>query len=252
MMYQNEVIWIIGASSGIGYELALELAQQGAILALSSRRKNELDSLKERIGDRHSVYPLDVTDSDLTLRTAKAIYAGYGRIDRVIFMSAAYTPMTLNALDLMGVKQMIDVNILGAFHVVHAVMPLFKEQKKGQLALCGSVAGYVGLSGGQPYSATKAAVINLAESLRVECPSYMDIKLINPGFVKTPLTDKNSFLMPMIISPRAAAKAIAEGLLHSRFEIHFPKSFTMVLKVLKVLPYRLSFFITSRMKSKEI
>ena len=250
MTYKNEIIWIIGASSGIGYALAVELAAQGATLALSARRKEELEQLKQTIGERHMIYPLDVSDTELVIRTAKAIHAGSGRIDRVIFMAAAYTPMQLDALDMLVTKHMVDVNILGAFNVVHAVLPLFKEQKSGQIALCGSVAGYVGLSGGQPYSATKAAVLNIAESLVLECPKHIDVKLISPGFVRTALTDKNDFSMPMIITPEAAAKAIAGGIRSKRFEIHFPKRFTLILKLLRVLPYALAFRITRKFKHK--
>lgn len=246
-LYQNEIIWIIGASSGIGHALAIELAARGATLALSARRKEELEKLKEHLGERHIIYPLDITDNDLTLRTAKAIHAGNGRIDRVILMSAAYTPMQLDALDMLITRHMVDVNIMGAFNVAHAVLPLLKDQKSGQIALCGSVAGYTGLSGGQPYSATKAAVINLAESLYAECPNHIDVKLISPGFVRTALTDKNNFVMPMIITPEAAAKAIANGLQSKRFEIHFPKKFTMMLKILHQLPYALTLQITKKL-----
>jgi short-subunit dehydrogenase len=247
MTYKNDVIWIIGASSGIGYALAVELAAQGATLALSARRKDELEKLKERIGERHMIYPLDVADTELTIRTAKAIHAANGRIDRVIFMSAAYTPMKLDALDMLVTRHMVDVNIMGTFNVVHAALPLLKEQKSGQIVLCGSVAGYTGLSGGQPYSATKAAVMNIAESLYAECPNHIDVKLISPGFVRTPLTDKNTFSMPMIITPEAAAKAIASGLHSKRFEIHFPKRFTLFLKLLRLLPYTLAFKITQKL-----
>lgn len=248
MIYKNEIIWIIGASSGIGNALAVELAARGATLVLSARRTEELEKLRERIGEHHMIYPFDVADGDLTLHTAKAIHAESGRIDRVIFMSAAYTPMQLEQLDMLVTKHMIEVNILGAFNVVHAVLPLLKEQKSGQIALCGSVAGYTGLAGGQPYGATKAAVMNLAESLYAECSKHIDIKLISPGFVRTALTDKNDFSMPMIITPEAAAKAIANGLQSKRFEIHFPKKFTLILKLLELLPYRLKLTITRKIK----
>lgn len=250
MNFRDEIIWIIGASSGIGYALAVELAAQGATLALSARRKDELEKLKEHIGERHMIYPLDVADIDLTFRTAKAIHNVNGRLDRVIFMSAVYTPMRLEQLDMIITGHMVNVNIMGAFNVVHAVLPLLKEQKSGQIALCGSVAGYTGLSGGQPYSSTKAAVINLAESLYAESPQNIDIKLINPGFVSTALTDKNNFSMPMIITPEAAAKAIMKGLFSKKFEIHFPKRFTLILKFLKLLPYGICLFIGQYMTRK--
>jgi short-subunit dehydrogenase len=249
-MYDNEVIWIIGASSGIGAALAYELAQRGARLALSARRKEALSQLQQEIAhaDRHRVFPLDVTNPETTQRTAQAISASFGRIDRVIFLAAAYAPMTTQNLDLAVSKEMIDVNLMGAFHVVHAVLPIFKAQNnQGQLALCASVAGYVGLPGGQPYSATKAALMNLAESLYAEHKNGIDIKLISPGFVRTALTDKNDFPMPMMISPESAAQAIADGLIRPAFEIHFPKKMTLALKFLRLLPYQISLRITRKM-----
>jgi short-subunit dehydrogenase len=245
--YKDQVVWIIGASSGIGAALARELAARGATLALSARRKDELEQLNHELGDRHNVFALDTTDAATTLRTAKAIRAAFGRIDRVVFLAAAYAPMKIGALDLAVTKGIVDINLTGAFNLVHAVLPILKTQPvKGQLALCGSVAGYIGLPGGQPYSATKAAIINLAESLHAECKDVVDIKLISPGFVRTPLTDKNEFKMPMIIEPAQAAKEIADGLLSKRFEIHFPKRFTVLLKLLQLLPYKLSLNLTRK------
>jgi short-subunit dehydrogenase len=244
LAFRDEVIWIIGASSGIGKSLAIELATTGARVVISARRKNELEQLKAELAGTPMVFPLDVTDSDMTTRTAQAIRAAAGRIDRVVFMSAAYTPMKLSALDLTITRNMIEVNLLGAFHVVHAVLPILKEQEHGQIALCGSVAGYVGLPNSQPYSATKAAVANLAETLYAECSDTIDVKLISPGFVRTPLTDKNDFTMPMIITPEQAAKEIAKGLRSNAFEIHFPKRFTLFLKLLRWLPYSILLRIT--------
>lgn len=238
--FKDEVIWIIGASSGIGKALAFELANAGARVVISARRKDELEEIKATLAGSPLVFPLDITDSELTIRTAHAIRAATGHIDRVIFMSAAYTPMKLNALDLTITRNMIEVNLLGALHVIHAVLPILKEQPHGQIALCGSVAGYIGLPGGQPYSATKAAIANLAESLQAECPNHMNVKLISPGFVRTALTDKNDFSMPMIVTPERAAKAIARGLRSPSFEIHFPKRFTLLLKFLRLLPYCLA------------
>lgn len=248
--YKDQVIWIVGASSGIGRSLARELAKRGAILALTARRKDELVSLQGELGGSHKVFSLDVTEVDTANRTAQAIRAAFGRIDRVIFLAAAYAPMTLDALDQAVTRQIIDTNVTGAFNIVHAVISIFKSQKsRGQIALCGSVAGYVGLFGGQPYSATKAAIMNLAESLHAECNGFCDVKLISPGFVRTALTDKNKFKMPMILEPEQAATAIADGLVSRNFEIHFPRKFTFFLKVLRLLPYTLSLSLTRRIKN---
>ncbi len=248
--YKDQIVWVIGASSGIGSALARELAARGATLALSSRRKDELESLKAGLGARHRIFVLDVTEAETALRTAQAIRAAFGRIDRIVFLAAAYTPMKTDALDLAVAKGIVDVNLTGAFNIVHAAVPILKSQKtKSQLALCGSVAGYIGLPGGQPYSATKAAIINLAESLHAECKDTIDIKLVSPGFVRTVLTDKNNFNMPMIIEPEQAAKEIADGLLSRRFEIHFPKKFTTFLKMLRLFPYALSLRLTRNIKT---
>lgn len=248
--YKDQIVWIIGASSGIGSALARSLSGRGATLALSARRKDELERLKNDLGQEHKVFSLDVSDAETTLHTAQAIRAAFGRIDRIIFLAAAYAPMKLDALDVVVAKGMVDVNITGAFNLVGAGLPILKNQKtKGQLALCASVAGYIGLPCGQPYSATKAAIINLAESLYAECQDTVDIKLISPGFVRTALTDKNNFNMPMIMEPERAAKEIADGLLSRKFEIHFPKKFTTFLKILRLLPYSLSLRLTQNIKS---
>jgi NADP-dependent 3-hydroxy acid dehydrogenase YdfG len=247
--YHNQIIWIIGASSGIGAALAAELAGRGATLALSARRTEALNALTESLNGEHSSFVLDVTNREHVESTAQAIYARYGRIDRIIFLAAAYTPMTLDRLDIHQTKQMIDINIMGALHVVHAVLPLLKQQNQGQIVLCGSVAGYTGLAGGQPYSATKAAIMNLAESMHTELSPLIDVKLISPGFVKSELTDKNNFAMPMMISAEQAARHIADGLTRAAFEVHFPKRFTFWLKLVRLLPYSLAFWITKKLKA---
>jgi short-subunit dehydrogenase len=245
--YQNKVIWIIGASSGIGAALAQELDSHGAILALSARRSEELKKLKESLkGSQHEILVLDVTNAESLTMSSCQIIQKFGRLDSVIFLAAAYTPMILENLDIVNTQQIIEVNMLGAFNVLFAVLPIFKKQIYGQIALCASIAGYIGLPGGQPYSATKAGIINLAESLRAELPKYIDVKLINPGFVRTQLTDKNKFNMPMIISPQQAAVFISKGLLSKSFEIHFPKKFTLWIKLLRLLPYNLLLKILSK------
>lgn len=248
--YQDKIIWIIGASSGIGAALSRELAQRGAILVLSSRRIEDLEILKGSLpGKGHTIFSLDVCQEQEVTRVIKKVFTQWGRIDSVIFLAAAYTPMKIDSLNISQVRQIIDTNLLGVFYLLQGVIPFMKEQLQGQIALCGSVAGYIGLPGGQPYSSTKAGIINIAESLRAELPLTIDVKLISPGFVKTSLTAKNNFQMPFIIDPKMAAKFIADGLLKSKFEIHFPKKFTFFLKLLRLLPYSLSMKITSKIIS---
>ena len=242
---QNKNIWIIGASSGIGKALAVELAAQGAVMALSARSKEALEMLNADLGGGHHVFPLDISDTDAIVKAARSIQADFPKLDSIISLAAIYNPTTLDKLDMAEIRTIIDVNLIGSFNIVHAALPIFEAQKSGQLVLCGSVAGYRGLPGGQPYSATKAAIINLAESLKAEKP-HLDIKVINPGFVRTPLTDKNDFKMPMMIEPEEAAKAIAKGLKSRDFEIHFPKKFTYIMKCLRSLPYVFYFCLVKK------
>lgn len=250
MSFSGENIWIIGASSGIGATLARELSAGGATLILSARNKDALENLKNELGNQHYIYPMDVADYSHVEAAANYITKTVKKLDRVIFMAAIYKPADIENMDVAFAKQLLEVNVLGAFHVAKAVLPILQKQSKGQLALCASVAGYVGLPGGQPYSASKAALINFAESLYAEAPKNVDIKVINPGFVRTPMTDKNNFSMPMRIEPEVAANCIANGLKSREFEIHFPKKFTIFLKFLSILPYGMQLFLTSKMKNK--
>lgn len=251
MSFENEHIWIIGASSGIGEAVAKELASQGATLILSARREEELEQLNQKLGGKHHVYPLDVANSDTVQSTANAIATQVGQIDRVLFLAAIYRPDNIDKMDMTFAKQLVEVNLLGAIYTTYAVLPIFNAQQSGQIILCGSVAGYTGLPGGQPYSATKAAIINFAESLYAEIDDFIDVKLINPGFVRTRITDKNQFHMPMRIEPEQAAKAIASGLNKKSFEIHFPKRFTLMVKLIKLMPYSLTLYLTRKMRGKQ-
>jgi short-subunit dehydrogenase len=247
--YNDQTIWIVGASSGIGAELAKCLASRGARLVLSARRIEALETLQQELGsEQHSVLALDVADSEAVVRATQQIEQQVGQIDRVIFMAAIYQPTGVNKMDLAFTEQLLRVNILGAMSISQAALPILKRAKRGQLALCASVAGYMGLAHGQPYSASKAAVINFAQSLYAEVSDEVDIKLINPGFVRTPMTDKNKFDMPFCLEPEVAARAIADGLLKKRFEIHFPRVFTCSLKAISVLPYWLQLPILKRFR----
>ncbi|ESQ78064.1 SDR family oxidoreductase [Asticcacaulis sp. YBE204] len=240
--------WIIGASSGIGEALAFELARRGETLILSARNDKALTAIAGRLaGEGHRTLPLDITDAKAVTRAALEVAEVVGHVDRVLCFAGAYTPMKLGALDLKEVRQIIETNLLGAFNVTEAALTLLTPQGRGQVALCASVAGYRGLPNGQPYAATKAGVISLATSLRAEHGDVLDIKVINPGFVKTRLTDKNGFGMPMMVTPEQAAKSIADELDSRRFEIHFPKLFTRLIKLLSWLPDWLYFRAVKRM-----
>ncbi|OCX66480.1 short-chain dehydrogenase [Thioclava sp. SK-1] len=235
----RETIWIIGASSGIGAALARHYAQTGAELIISARSEDKLSKIAKEIGALP--LPVDVADRD-SLRTA--IDQISKPLDRIIHLAALYDPGRIAYLDPDRAAQLVQVNLMGAFHVAQLCPPALREG--GQLAICGSVAGYVGLPKGQMYSATKAGVMSLVESLRSETDDR-DIRLISPGFVDTPLTAKNDFDMPFVIPPEQAAKAIVKGLNGRAYEVHFPIRFTLMLKLLQALPYWLRLPILRKM-----
>ncbi len=239
-------IWIIGASHGIGRELARVFAAEGAQLILSARDRDALQRVADEIGGAR-IEPLDVSDRP-GLEAAVGRIAQGGPVDRIIHLAALYDPGRIADLDPVRAAQIVTVNLTGSFHVAQLGVQLLTPG--GQLALCGSVAGYMGLPQGQIYSATKAGVINLAESLRAE-RGDLDIRLISPGFVETRLTRKNNFAMPAIMAPDQAARAIRAGLEGRRFEIHFPRRLTLPLKLLRALPYGLSLRLTRRLTRED-
>lgn len=250
--WRGKTVWIIGASSGIGYALALELAARGARLALSARREDALRHLMGKTGSNPLILPVDVSKPESITAALPRVTQHFGTLDSVIVLAAMYHPGSVAEVDTDVTSQIIQTNLMGTFHILSTVLPYYRLQKKGQIALCGSVAGYVGLPGGQPYSATKAAINNLAESLATEeKPNGIDVRLICPGFVETPMTAKNNFHMPMMIRPEEAAKAIADGLAGSAFEVHFPKRFTFLMKLLKALPYPAYFMIAKKIASPQ-
>ncbi|HSR01519.1 MAG TPA: SDR family NAD(P)-dependent oxidoreductase [Methylophilaceae bacterium] len=242
----GQYIWIIGASSGIGAATARTLSQAGANIILSARRESELDEVrKSLVGANHQVLGFDVSDITETQQAFKTIK----RLDRVLFFAAIYDPTEKGRSDTAFIHKSLQVNIGGVYNLLNVVLPFFEAQGYGQINLCGSVAGYFGLPNSQPYASTKAAIRNLAESLYVEYQGKnIDIKLISPGFVRTPMTDKNNFEMPMMIEVEEAAQYIAKGITSSNFEIHFPKKFTWIVKLLRLMPYCLSFRLSKRLR----
>ncbi|MFY0633436.1 MAG: SDR family NAD(P)-dependent oxidoreductase [Vannielia sp.] len=243
-MSEPQLIWIIGASDGIGAALARHYAGEGARLILSARSEDKLSALAASLGGHHEVVTLDVADR-ASVEQATTRIAALGPLDRIIHLAALYDPGRVAELDPEKAAQIVTVNLTGSFHIAQLAPPLLR--RGGQLALCGSVAGYIGLPKGQIYSASKAGVINLAQSLRSELSPGVDVRLISPGFVDTRLTQQNDFKMPAITTPEKAALAIAHGLARRRFEVHFPRRFTYALKLLSALPYWAALPLTGRL-----
>ena len=213
-------------------------------VALSARNADALQHLRQQLPapaagqPEHQVQPLDVSQPATLQKAQDQILQGWPDIRRIIYLAADYQPMQLATLDLNAVHRIFNINLLGAYHTLASLLPYLLQQPPGaQIALCASVAGYRGLPNSQPYAATKAGLINLAESLHAEHGKHLDIRLINPGFVNTRLTAKNTFIMPCCITPAQAARYIANGLNRRCFEIHFPKRFTYTIKLLRALPH---------------
>ena len=243
MEFAGRRIWIIGASAGIGAALARALAGRGARLILSARDGAALEGFAQGAPGAQ-VLPLDLARPE-TLAAAVATLADQPPLDAVICTAALYEPGRVADLDPAQTEALVRVNLLGLFEVARLCPPLLRAG--GQLVLFGSVAGYLGLPGGQPYSATKAAVNNLAETLAAELAPRVDVRLVCPGFVRTRLTARNRFAMPAIVTPEEAAEAVLRGLGGRSFEIHFPRRFTLARKLLRLLPYALSLRLTRRL-----
>jgi NAD(P)-dependent dehydrogenase (short-subunit alcohol dehydrogenase family) len=244
-------VWLVGASSGIGRATAHALHTQGAQVIVSARDAAALQEfVSQHPGAQAAV--LDVTDAPAVKRVAHALLA-QGPLDAVVYCAGHYRAMTADQLDLPDLLRHNQVNYLGALHLLDAVLPGLLAQpqdRRGHISLMASVAGYRGLPNSLAYGPTKAALINLAETLYLDLQRQgVGVSLINPGFVETPLTAQNDFKMPALISPAQAAQAILDGWARGQFEVHFPKRFTFWMKLLRCLPYPAYFALTRRLKS---
>ncbi len=244
--WKGRRVWLVGASSGIGAALATLLLERGARVALTSRSRDALDALVAGHGDA-LVLPADVTDADGLAAAHAQILAAWGGVDLAIFNAGTHESMRAWELDLAKAKTLIDTNLKGVLNGLAAALPDMLAQKSGAVAVVASVAGYAGLPTSLIYGATKAALINLAETLYLDLAHKgLGVHLICPGFVATPLTAKNEFAMPALIPATQAAHEIVAGLERGEFEIHFPKRFTRLVKLLRLLPYRWYFWLVHK------
>ncbi|WP_299938172.1 SDR family NAD(P)-dependent oxidoreductase [uncultured Pelagimonas sp.] len=231
-MFDGKTFWLIGASEGLGREIAKGLAQHGAHVVLSARSAHRLQDLLEVIGAA-TVLPMDVTDPQSVARAVQEL----GPIDGVIYNAGAYEPMSAKAWDSQAALTMLDVNLTGALRVLGHVVPGFVEKNQGDITLIGSLAGYRGLPSAIGYGASKAALISLAETMRHDLKDTgVNVRIINPGFIKTRLTDKNSFAMPQLMAPEAAAKKVLHAMRGKRFRTDFPRPFSWGIKAFDMLP----------------
>ena len=233
--WSGQVVWLVGASTGIGRATAERLHAAGAEVIVSARKVTALQEF-ERSHAGSLALPLDATDRTAMQQAVRDILARHGRIDLAMYCAGHYKAMRANDFDLEEALRHDDVNYRGALHLLDVVLPVLQRQRSGHLSLVSSVAGYRGLPQGLAYGPTKAALINLAETLFMDLrPQGVGVSLINPGFVETPLTAQNAFKMPALISPEQAATEILAGWAAGSFEIHFPKRFTRWLQALRHL-----------------
>ena len=243
--WQGRPVWLVGASTGIGRATASRLHQLGAKVTVSARSQAALDRfVAEHPGAQGLA--LDATDAAAVQQAADALRQRHGRLDLVMYCAGHYQAMQAQAFNLTDAVKHQQINYVGALNLLAASLPGLIQQAARQqpahLSLVASVAGYRGLPHALAYGPTKAALINLAEVLYMDLhPLGVGVSLVNPGFVKTPLTAQNRFHMPALISPETAAQAIVQGWAGGEFEIHFPKRFTRFLKALRILPDGLYF-----------
>ena len=241
--WRGRRVWIIGASTGIGAATAQHLLSLGARVALSARNEAALQQLATGYAEA-LVLPLDVTDHTQLLHARDRLLAAWQGVDLVLLVAGVYREMRADAMDLNAIEQMLDVNLRSVFHAIHAVVPTLLAQESGGIGIVSSVAGFRGLPRALGYGPTKAALINLAETLYLDLnPRGIGVYLINPGFVDTPATKQNDFEMPALISANEAAVQMMSGIERGEFHIHFPRRFTNGLRFARLLPYRLYFWL---------
>ena len=244
----KKTIWITGGSTGIGKALAIKFASNGWNVAVSARRTELLIELSNKY-ENISAFPLDVTNKNKCMDTFNEIKNKYNNIDICFFSTGTWNPKKEKDIDVEQMEEVFKINFFGTVNSIKAVEQYFKDKKSGTITIVSSIAGYRGLPNSTGYGPSKSALNNLAESLYFDFKrSNVRICLISPGFIKTPMTDKNDFKMPFLKTPEYAADQIYDGLINKNvFEIHFPKSLTIILKILSFLPNKIYFALIGKL-----
>ncbi len=231
-MFAGKRYWIVGASEGLGRELARALDARGARLILSARNRERLTALADELGDS-TILPMDVTDPG---SVAQAVAAA-GQCDGIIYCAGFYQPMQAAEWDANAAMAMCEVNFMGAMRVLGHVAPAFAARGAGHIVLVGSLSGFRGLPGAIGYSASKAGLMSLGESLYADLRHRgVTVQMVSPGFIRTRLSEKNDFTMPQIMSPERAAARIVAALESGRFHTAFPRPFSWLFTLGRFLP----------------
>ena len=244
----KKTIWITGGSTGIGKALAIKFANEGWNVAISARRENLLKEISEKYENIFS-FPLDVTDKSKCKEVFGNIKDKFDNIDICFFSTGTWDPKKEKDIDVEQMEKVFKINFFGTVNSIKAVEKYFKEKNSGIISIVSSIAGYRGLPNSTGYGPSKSALNNLAESLYFDFKRFgVRVCLVSPGFIKTPMTDKNDFKMPFLKTPEYAADKIYDGLTNKNiFEIHFPKALTILLKIFSFLPSKLYFGLIGRM-----
>lgn len=247
---KQKIVWITGASQGIGAAVVLRLAADGWIVAASARQTEKLAELSRQalpLTGRVVPFQLDVTDEAACAQVFEAVEEQLGAVDLVILNAGTHESINGTKFSVAPVRRLIEINLMGTVNCLAPVIDRFVERKSGRIGVVASLVGYRGLPTASGYGASKAGLINMCEALRPELAGQnVVLSCITPGFVRTPLTDKNPFPMPFLMDVETAAERIIKGLESNRFEITFPRRFACIMKLLRILPYWAYFAITRR------
>jgi NADP-dependent 3-hydroxy acid dehydrogenase YdfG len=238
--------WVTGASAGIGRATALALADRGWTVHATARSRDALEALAAERPGKIIPQPGDVTDTSRMAEIVRAIEADTP-LALAILNAGVYLPMRAQEFDAAQAAKTFDVNLTGVANCLDPVLKTMIARKHGHVALTASVAGYRGLPRAAAYSATKAALIAMAEALAFDLIDLnVRISVLNPGFVQTEATAVNDFEMPFLMTPETAARRIVEGLAKPGFEIAFPRRFALILRTIGLLPNRAYFAVVRK------
>ena len=238
--WAGKTYWLIGASEGLGRALAKIMADEGVDLILSARSESRLQEVADELSRPARIVGVDVSDTE----SVRAAAASIGPIDGVVFLAGVYWPMAATEWNADDAETMMDVNLMGAMRVLGATVPDMVQRNAGHIVLTGSLSGFRGLPGAIGYSASKAGIMSLAETMKCDLKSTsVEVQLVNPGFIRTRLTDKNNFSMPFIMSPEDAARVMFEHMNSRKFKRSFPTLFSWLFRASQLMPDWLYFRI---------
>ncbi len=256
MDLNNKTVLLIGASSGIGYSLAKLLPKENCSIALLSRRVNILDNLVNEIkigGVQVRAYKCDVGNVDEVRSSFKRVKKDFGKIDIAILNAGVSSRTDVSQYSSYIAKEIFEANTLGIVNCVEQLLPDFIERNEGMIVGVSSLAESRGYPRSGFYNASKAAATLLLESLRIELkPHNIKVLIVKPGFVRTPMTDKNEFHMPFLMDVDRAAKIILNGIKKEKSIIQFPLPIVIGSKIMKYMPdWLFDFFMSKELPARK-